>query len=754
MTPNSPNLSSGTRMNFGRIVEEEVELDDRDGIDTNNNDKRLIGGEEGQQIDFLISNNNIRNNSLLISGNNVIDNSTSGTSPIQIVQIGGESTASERIVFDFSDAPSPRLNIDNTTRLRKKSLTSPFTPPSASSDNGSDSGCNTLQSPNIDTTSRSISERLNLATPHIEENQLKSKKKMPLQRFDSFLRYLHRELNVTTRNSPNVISNSEGKSTNDVIMSAETPTSTQSTPICDNSQSSLNGKPYNFPNGFIKLSHDPKDNCFTDEELRGQLYKFIEIPIRVERFLFFGFFICLDTFLFYLTFFPVRVFLSLWRIIWSIVKYIILLPFRGCLREMSNGNSRLKPSVNESVLFDLVKFFCLVINIILIMQTTDYSLLYHYIRGESILKLYVIGNMLDVFDKLCSSFGLDSQIALLYSSKQFVNGILNDRSGSWKEFGHMTVMFIFHMIYLYVHSIVQLIRIVTLNAALNSSNYTLLTMIISTNFVELKGSVFKRFTKENLFQLASSDVVERFEIFWFTILIFVQNTLRTIVDSTSGPVEGVDLNDFETMTNLEGSSSLFSFLDDKLEEFGHIFIFMICAEILVDTLKHTFVSKFNSIHPSTFRMYTLKLCDDLISHSDSAKKSETTSVVVSSFFHNTNRSKVARRLGFLEGPLITHTLRMIMEVMLPWLFHFVAVLGYSNNWDSLETLIAIPSLSKVIYPIIITLLGFLCLFLLKLLISITIIGHAAKNLCAYKQDPNNVIPNFPDRYMMFDKRIP
>jgi len=46
----------------------------------------------------------------------------------------------------------------------------------------------------------------------------------------------------------------------------------------------------------------------------------------------------------------------------------------------------------------------------------------------------------------------------------------------------------------------------TLNVAFNSHNQSLLTIMMSNNFVELKGSVFKKFGKPNLFQMSCSDV--------------------------------------------------------------------------------------------------------------------------------------------------------------------------------------------------------------------------------------------------------
>jgi hypothetical protein len=47
-------------------------------------------------------------------------------------------------------------------------------------------------------------------------------------------------------------------------------------------------------------------------------------------------------------------------------------------------------------------------------------------------------------------------------------------------------------------------QVITLNVAVNSYNNALLTLLISNQFVEIKGAVFKKFEKENLFQLTCS----------------------------------------------------------------------------------------------------------------------------------------------------------------------------------------------------------------------------------------------------------
>ena len=55
-----------------------------------------------------------------------------------------------------------------------------------------------------------------------------------------------------------------------------------------------------------------------------------------------------------------------------------------------------------------------------------------------------------------------------------------------------------------IHTLVILIQTVTFNVAVNSHSKALLTIMVSNNFVELKGSVFKKFEQNNLFQMSCS----------------------------------------------------------------------------------------------------------------------------------------------------------------------------------------------------------------------------------------------------------
>jgi hypothetical protein len=51
------------------------------------------------------------------------------------------------------------------------------------------------------------------------------------------------------------------------------------------------------------------------------------------------------------------------------------------------------------------------------------------------------------------------------------------------------------------HATILVYQLISLNTAINSYDYSLLTLLLSNQFVEIKGSVFKKFEKDNLFQI-------------------------------------------------------------------------------------------------------------------------------------------------------------------------------------------------------------------------------------------------------------
>jgi hypothetical protein len=83
--------------------------------------------------------------------------------------------------------------------------------------------------------------------------------------------------------------------------------------------------------------------------------------------------------------------------------------------------------------------------------------------------------------------------------------------------------FIAALFYNVTHSMLKFVQLVTLNVAMNSKSNAVLTLVISSNFAEMKSLVFKRFDESNVFQISCADIVERFMLAIFLTLVFVQN---------------------------------------------------------------------------------------------------------------------------------------------------------------------------------------------------------------------------------------
>ena len=81
----------------------------------------------------------------------------------------------------------------------------------------------------------------------------------------------------------------------------------------------------------------------------------------------------------------------------------------------------------------------------------------------------------------------------------------------------VAVDFAIAFVYISVHTLILLIQSVALNVAVNSNNNVLLTLLVSNNFVELKGSVFKKCEKQNLFQISCAAAAQFGAQFWRAI---------------------------------------------------------------------------------------------------------------------------------------------------------------------------------------------------------------------------------------------
>lgn len=175
-------------------------------------------------------------------------------------------------------------------------------------------------------------------------------------------------------------------------------------------------------------------------------------------------------------------------------------------------------------------------------------------------------------------------------------------------------MFLLALIYNVIHTWCLFYQVITLNVAVNSYSNSLLTLLISNQFVEIKGSVFKKIEKENLFQLTCSDVVERFQTWIILLIIGMRNVVE--VGGLSVPGAGSELDNGGLKTGPMHTTSIlpasFQFLPAWLQS-GEVlspFVVVIGMEMMVDWIKHAYINKFNNVKPTIYKRMLDILCKD------------------------------------------------------------------------------------------------------------------------------------------------
>jgi hypothetical protein len=173
-------------------------------------------------------------------------------------------------------------------------------------------------------------------------------------------------------------------------------------------------------------------------------------------------------------------------------------------------------------------------------------------------------------------------------------------------------MFLLALVYNILHSVTLFCQVIALNVAVNSYSNVLLTLLLSNQFVEIKSSVFKRFEKENTFQLACADIVERFQLWIMLLIIGMRNIVELggwAAPDTGGDGPGSSSVPFHTASVLPAS---FTILPNWLWS-GEVlapFFVVIGSEMIVDWIKHAYVNKFNNIKPTFYARILDILCKD------------------------------------------------------------------------------------------------------------------------------------------------
>ncbi|XP_019769437.1 protein TAPT1 homolog isoform X1 [Dendroctonus ponderosae] len=353
---------------------------------------------------------------------------------------------------------------------------------------------------------------------------------------------------------------------------------------------------------------------------REKFYLFMKIPKELEKFLFYGVMHCTDSFLFVYTYLPVRVFLALSALVSRL--------FSTCFGSSHTSSPRI---LSPAEICDLLKAVILIVSI-MVLWLIDTNMMYHLIKSQSVIKLYIFYNMLDIGDRLLISLGQDTIDALLWTATE-------PRGRKREHLGLIPHLFL-AIIYVIMHSILILFQATTLNVAVNANNKALLTIMMSNNFVELKGSVFKKFDKNNLFQVSCSDVRERFHL---VVLLFVV-ILQT-------------MREYNWKIDI-----LWQLIFDSFA--------VLVAELLVDWIKHAFITRFNELNADVYKDYRTSIAYDLTHKLQKHPFSG-------------HSDLVARRMGFIALPLGVLCARVLFSAIhlynLPAMIIFL--IGYLGVWS-------------------------------------------------------------------------
>jgi len=160
--------------------------------------------------------------------------------------------------------------------------------------------------------------------------------------------------------------------------------------------------------------------------------------------------------------------------------------------------------------------FVLISTAIFISFILSPAYIYHWIRGQNTLKIYVMFGFLDMSDNLLRKMGHCNieNICVALKNKKTTTIIL---------------VFIQALIYTEIHTFILFLQMLTLFVAFNSSTNSLLILLLSTNFAEIKVSLFKRIDFTMLFKTFCGDIVERVQFFIFFAILFAQQTEQWIM---------------------------------------------------------------------------------------------------------------------------------------------------------------------------------------------------------------------------------
>lgn len=305
----------------------------------------------------------------------------------------------------------------------------------------------------------------------------------------------------------------------------------------------------------------------------AQLEAMVRIPLYLEKFIAFGLLVCLNSFLTLFTLVPLKI---------AIVTFTA---FADYMRSATRDGAILTRKLFY-IKRDMITLLLIICSVaILASPVLEVSRLYHDIRGQAHIKLYVMFGVLEVTDKLLSSTTQEIFTVLVGLS-------VTDTSS--RNVAQLVLFSTLALVFFVCHAYALIYQSVSLHVAANSYSNALLALLLSNQFAELKSAVFKKFEREGLFQVAMSDLTERFQL---SVMLFVI-ALRNLSQLSSTQLELVP-DSWKSWNKW----------------FGAIFgpsVVVLGSEIFVDWIKHCYINKFNLMRPRVYDNFLYVLSSDFM----------------------------------------------------------------------------------------------------------------------------------------------
>jgi hypothetical protein len=372
--------------------------------------------------------------------------------------------------------------------------------------------------------------------------------------------------------------------------------------------------------GMVEHFSDFNEGILDLNERERVYNTLIYVPMQYERMLLFGLLLCLDSFLSLLTFMPLRAVYILYLYVCKLYKKesvgILSLLKQASAKiqrpprtktkgknKSSKNNSNLKKKEEkeedkEAFRQTLPDYLCDILWLALIvlcccvllqMKTSE---AFHYIHAQEVIKLYVVLTMLEIFDKIVGSLSFDCLETLASSCSMLLGGrsarggqeYPGGSKGDRADVVRVTIDFFVSLLVMCIHCFIIMLEAITFNVVLNSAHSSLLALLVSNNFAELKGTVFKNMNVTRLWTLSMQDIVEHFHISICLAFVLIENMMLTNANFPSYKIA---------------------------KQCAMILI----TEIVVDIMKHAFVGKFQNLKPGVYSEYLKDMCEKTVASS-------------------------------------------------------------------------------------------------------------------------------------------